>query len=155
MKKIFITAMLITSWSSFASTSFYATLINNGNYLSIDISDQQLIPPFEAGELWKVIKGSEQFKIIREKELEVNCTAITNPNNGDTVGRCKLLMPLDQFVKIGKYLVFKGEGQVAARLNRHFIDSAYFSAQGNQAYLSSYNTRRLFYFGINEDLIQR
>lgn len=50
-------------------------------------------------------------------------------------------------------MVFKGEGYIAARLNRYFIDSAYYSIQGNQFYLSSHNTRSLFYFGINEDLI--
>lgn len=55
-----------------------------------------------------------------------------------------MLLPYNLFSKIGKTMVFKAEGEVAARLNRYFVDSAY---------LSSYDTRRQFFFGINEALI--
>lgn len=146
--------MLLTAMPLQVQAFFSAKLVKEGTYLSINISDDHLIPPFEAGELWKVLKGSEQIKIVREKELTINCNAFTNQTD-DTIGTCSILMPLAQFNKIGKYMVFKGEGKVAARLNRYFIDSAYYSIQRNLVYISSYNTRRLFYFGINEDLIQR
>lgn len=154
MKKIILLTMLLTSLPMAAFAQFSAKLIKDGTYLSIHISDDHLIPPFEAGELWKVIKGNDQLKTIREPELTVNCNAFTNQTD-DTIGTCSMLMPYSQFSKIGKYMVFKAQGSVAARLNRYFTDSAYYSIQRNQVYLSSYNTRRLFYFGINEDLIQR
>lgn len=154
MKKILIAVMLLVSLPALAQANFSASLIKGGTTLSIEISDDHLIPPFEAGELWKIMKGQEQMKIMREKELSITCSAFKNQSD-DTVGTCSLLMPYSQFQKIGKLMVFKGEGQVAARLNRAFIDSAYYSIQRNQVYLSSYNTRRLFYFGINEDLIQK
>lgn len=154
MKKIFLLVMLLTSWSISAQTNFSATLVKNGTYLSIHLSDDHLIPPFEAGELWKIIKGNEQMKMIKEKELTVTCSAFTNQTD-DTIGECTLLMPYAQFQKIDSEMILKATGDVAARLNRHFIDSAYLSMQRNQVYLSSYNTRRLFFFGINEKLIQK
>jgi hypothetical protein len=146
--------MLLTSWSILAQTNFSATLVKNGTYLSIHLSDDHFIPPFEAGGLWKIIKGNEQMKTIREKELTITCNVLTNQTE-DVVGNCTILMPFNQFQKNEKLMVFKAQGPVAARLNRYFIDSAYYSIQGNQVYLSAYNTRGLFYFGINEDLIQR
>lgn len=154
MKKIFILTMLLTSWPLLAQNNFSASLIRGKAVLSIEISDDHLIPPFEAGELWKIMNDNNQVRVIREKELAINCRAFTNQTD-DTIGKCTIEMPYAQFQKIGKLMVFKAEGRVAARLNRHFIDSAYYSIQRNQVYLSSANTRGLFYFGISEDLIQR
>lgn len=152
MKRILFIAMLFCIQVTFAETNFSATLIKNGTYLSIRITDDHLIPPFEAGELWKLINSNEQLKIIREKDLSLDCNGLTNQSS-DVVAECSITMPFSQFEKIGKIMVFKASGQQAARLNRYFVDSAFYSAQGNQVYLTSYNTRRLFFFGINEDLI--
>lgn len=146
--------MLLTSWSISAQTTFSATLIKNGTYLLIHLSDDHLIPPFEAGELWKILKGNEQLKMINEKELKINCNAFTNQTE-DIIGECTILMPYNLFQKIDNEMVFKATGNTATRLNRYFIDSAYLSIQRNQVYLSSYNTRRLFFLGITENLIQK
>ena len=154
MKKLIAPLFLILSLSVTAQTNFTATLIRNGAYLSIQLVDDHLIPPFEAGQLWKILKGVNQRKVVKEKELILSCDGLTNQTN-DTFGNCSLLFPYSEFQRIGKAMVFKAEGDVAARLNRYFIDSAYLSIERNGVYLSSYNTRRQFTFGINESLIQK
>ncbi len=146
--------MLLETFPLFAKSNFTAELVQNGTYLSIHINDDHLIPPFEAGELWGILKSTEQEKVIREKELALNCEAFTNQTN-DIVGSCSLMLPYNMFQRIDKVMVFKATGEMAARLNRYFSDSAYLSMQRNQVYISAYNTRRLFYFGINESLIQK
>ena len=72
IKKLFILALFLVSSYSFAETSFSATLIKNGSYLSIHLSDDHYIPPFEAGELWSIVKGNDQIKMINEKEFILN-----------------------------------------------------------------------------------
>lgn len=153
MKTLKILIMILASLPMIAAAQFSAKLNNTGTTLTITMSDDHLIPPFEAGELWSVLKGTDSIKTVREKELAINCNAFTNQTD-DIIGNCTIQMPFSQFKRIGKYIVYKGEGSTAARLNRYFVDSAYFSVQDNQVYLSAYNTRRLFYFGINEDLIR-
>lgn len=140
--------------SSFAGTNVSASLIRNNTYLSIHLIDDHLIPPFEAGELWKVIVENQQIKRINEKEFTLTCEGLTNQAD-DTFGDCHILVPYNLFKKIKNRMVFKAEGEVAARLNRYFVDSAYWSMQGNDVYLSSFNTRRQFFFGIDEKLIQK
>lgn len=154
MKSIILLILFLFSSNIFAGTHFSAVLVKNKTYLSIHISDDHLIPPFEAGELWKILRSNEQIKTINEKELVLNCDGMTNQNN-DTFGNCSLLFPYNLFKKVGNIMVFKAEGQVAARLNRYFVDSAYLSIERNEVYLSAYNTRGLFYFGIDEKLIQK
>lgn len=157
MKKILFLVMFLGlscgSASLFAQTTFSATLIKEGTYLSIRITDQSPIPPYLAGEFWQVIKGNDPIKVVNENELKIVCNAYPE-RTGDMFGDCSLLMPVAQFTKIKKLWVFKATGSVATRLNRYFKDSAYYSIQGNQVYLSAYNTRNLFFFGINEDLIE-
>lgn len=154
MKKVFIITMLLFSFTAVAEGHFLAVLDNDGATLTINIDDDHLIPPFEAQELWKVIKGNKQNKLIPVKEFTVFCNVLKLPTD-EARGNCKLSIATSNMAKIGKYLVFKAQGAQAAKLNYYFIDSAYYSAQGNQVYLSSYNNRRQFYFGINEDLIQK
>lgn len=139
---------------SFAGTNVSARLVRDNTYLAIHLIDDQLIPPFEAGELWKVMVENQQIKRINEKEFNLTCEGLTNQTD-DTFGDCQILVPYNLFKKIKNKMVFKAEGEVAARLNRYFIDSAYWSLQGNDVYLSSFNTRRQFFFGIDEKLIQK
>jgi hypothetical protein len=145
--------LVLLSTATFAQPNFTAELVLNGTYLSIQINDDQLVPPFEAGELWKIIKGNDFRKTINENELKLNCIGLKNQFD-DIFGNCQLLLPISQFQKVGEKLIFKANNEVAFRLNRYFSDSAYFSIQRNQVFLSSYNTRRLFYFGINSNLIK-
>lgn len=152
MKSLVFLLSLLLSQTILAGTIFNATLIRNKTYLSIEMVDDSFVPPFEAGEMWKIVKGDFDRKWITEKELQLDCHAVPT-RMGDRFGKCILLFPWSQFQKIGDKMVFKAEGSTAAKLNQHFIDSAYLSMQGNQAYLSNYNTRRLFFFGINENLI--
>lgn len=152
MKIVVLVLSLVLTQSLFAGTRFNATLIHDSTYLSVDLVDEGFVPPFEAGEMWKIMKGDFSRKWIIEDELRLDCLALPT-RSGDMFGKCTLLIPWSQFKKIGDKMVFKAEGALAAKLNQYFIDSAYLSMQGNQAYLSNYNTRRLFFFGINENLI--
>lgn len=154
MKSLVLFLTLFLSQNIFASTSFNAMLIRNKTYLYIEMQDDFVVPPFEAGELWKIVKGNDWRKWINEKEMQLDCQATTN-QTGDTFGKCIMLFPYSEFQKIGDKMVFKAEGNLAAKLNQYFNDSAYLSMQRNQAYLSSYNTRRQFFFGINENLIDQ
>ncbi|MDO9181856.1 MAG: hypothetical protein Q7U04_05585 [Bacteriovorax sp.] len=154
MKKIFLIMMFILSFPLVAQTNFTAVLVKNGTYLSIHMMDDHLIPPFEAGELWKILRANDQRKTIQEKELVLTCEALTNQTM-DVFGACSLLLPYNLFQKIGNKMIFKAEGKIAANLNRYFVDSAYLSMQNNEVFLSSINTQRQFVFGINENLIQK
>jgi hypothetical protein len=154
MKVLILILGLFFTQSLLAGTFFTATLIRNKTYLYIEMTDDSFVPPFEAGEMWKIVKGQDWRKWINEKEMQLDCQATQN-QTGDTFGKCILLFPWSQFQKIGDKMVFKAEGPLAARLNQYFIDSAYLSMQRNQAYLSSYNTRRQFFFGIDEKLIDQ
>lgn len=154
MKKILLLILLVICGPLFSQTKFSASLIRNGTYLSIRLVDSHLIPPFEAGDLWKILRGNEQIKMIHERELVLKCEGSVTQTN-DTVGNCQLLFPYNLFQKMGNKMVFKAEGEMAARLNRYFIDSAYLSMQNDGIYLSSHNSRMQFFFGINEDLIKR
>lgn len=155
MKKIIAIILTLVSASSFAGTNVSASLVHNNTYLSIHLEDDQLIPPFEAGELWKVLIENQQIKRINEKEFNLTCEGLTVSQTNDTFGNCQLLVPYNLFKKIKNKMVFKAEGEVAMKLNRYFIDSAYWSTQGQEVYLSSFNTRRQFFFGIDEDLIRK
>lgn len=154
MKFFILLFGLIASQAALSATSFKASLIRNKTFLSIEMVDEGFVPPFEAGELWKLVKGNDQEKWIREKEMQLDCQAVAT-NLGDMVGRCTLLFPWSQFQKIDDKMVFRAQGALAAKLNQYFVDSAYLSMQRNQAYLSSYNTRRLFFFGINENFVEQ
>lgn len=136
-----------------AQTNFSAVVINNGETLSITMVDD-FIPPHEAGLIWKSLKGSDQSKNILEANFRLNCMATINSSQ-EPWGNCKIKIPMKDFKKMGSKLVFKLEGSSAARLNSYFIDSAYVSMQRGDAYLSSYNPRRQFFFGLEENLIHR
>ncbi len=153
-KTVVFLILVLLSTTTFAQSNFTAELVLNGSYLSIQINDDQLVPPFEAGELWKIIKGNDYRKIINENELKLNCVGLKNQLD-DIFGNCQLLLPISQFQKVGEKLIFKANPEVAGRLNRYFSDNAYLSIQRNQVFLSSYNTRRLFYFGIYSNLVKQ
>lgn len=154
MKKLILAIVLVFSSGLFAGTNFSATLIQETNILSITIEDQGVVAPFEGGELWKIMKGEEQTKFIMEDNFDLRCSGYRS-SLGDVVGQCQLQVPMELFQKIGERQVFKLKGASASRLNRYFTDSAYLSFQRGDAYLSSYNTRREFFFGIKDSLIKR
>lgn len=154
MKTSLTLLTLFFSITAFAQTDFNAVLIKDLNVLSIRFADDGMIPPFEGGALWSVMKGTEQRKYVDETGFNLECDGFRN-NTNDIYGTCTLNIPMDQFQKIGKVQVFKLKGGTAAKLNRYFIDSAYVSLQGGRVYLSSYNTRREFFFGIQDNLIKR
>ncbi len=154
MKNFILIILFLISVSAIAGTDFQAKLIKNKTYLQIELQDDHLIPPFDAGMLWKALRDNNQVKFINERELQLMCEGLSN-QTGDTFGKCTLLFPYNQFKKIREKMVFRADGIIADRLNRYFNDSVYWSTQENQVYLSAYNTRGLFFFGINEELIQK
>lgn len=154
MKTFLIFATLAFSASAFAQTDFNAVLIKDLNVLSISLADDGMIPPFEAGTLWSSMKGTEQRKYIDEDGFSLECDGLRNGSN-ELFGSCIFNIPMKGFQKIGDVQVFKLKGSAAAKLNQYFTDSAYVSLQGGRVYLSSYNTRREFFFGIQDNLIQR
>lgn len=153
MKKLVAIVLLLASFSAFAG-SFEAVIIEELKVLSISISDDAALPPYEAGKLWDIMKGVDQRKYIEASGFSMECDGIRSGSR-DTFGACTLQISMDQFKKIGDTQVFKLTGSAAAKLNRFFTDSAYVSLQGGDVFLSSYNTRREFTFGIKDNLIQR
>lgn len=154
MKKIIFALLFIFSSNLFAQTDFSAVLIKDLNMLTISVADDGLITPFEGGELWSAMKGTDQRKYIDQDGFSMECDSARNHAN-ELYGSCTFNIPMNLFSKVGDLQVFKLKGAAAARLNRYFIDSAYVSIQGGRMYLSSYNTRREFYLGIQDALIKR
>ncbi|AUN99836.1 hypothetical protein DOM21_01585 [Bacteriovorax stolpii] len=154
MKKLILAAAVVFSSGLYAQTDFSAVLIKDLNVLSISVADDGLITPFEAGELWASMKGTEQRKYIDQEGFNMECDALRNHAN-EIYGSCTFNIPMNSFLKVGEVQVFKLKGSAAARLNRYFNDSAYVSIQGGRVYLNSYNTKREFYFGIHDSLIKR
>jgi hypothetical protein len=153
MKKLIAIISLLSSVAAFAG-SFDAVIIEELNVLSISISDDAALPPYEAGKLWDVMRGVDQRKYIEASGFSMECDGI-KAGSRDTFGACTLQISMKQFTKVGDTQVFKLSGSAAAKLNRFFTDSAYVSLQGGDVFLSSYNTRREFTFGIKDNLIQR
>lgn len=154
MKKLIIASFMLISSGLYAQTDFSAVLIKDLNIVSISVADDGVIPPFEGGELWSAMKGVEQRKYIDQDGFSMECDGLRNHAN-EIFGSCTFNIPMNLFQKIGDLQVFKLKGSAATRLNRYFTDSAYVSIQGGRVYLSSYNTRREFYFGIQDNLIKR
>lgn len=154
MKSLLTLLALLYSISAFAQTDFSAVLIKETNVLSISFADDGMIPPFEGGMVWTAVKGVEQRKYINVDGFNLECYGMRD-NSNEVYGTCTFNIPMNLFQKIGDLQVFKLKGNTAAKLNRYFTDSAYVSLQGGRVYLSSYNTRREFYFGIQDRLIQK
>ncbi len=152
MKFILTALFSILVFNVHAQTSFKANFFDNKKIIAITLVDK-LIPPFEAGELWNSLRGQEPNKFFIENDFAMDCFAQKDVH-GEMRGNCKIFITYAAFKKIGSKLVFKREGVQASRLNQNFIDSAYVSMQRGDVYLSSYNTRRRFFFGLEENLIQ-
>ena len=145
---------LLTTLNAFASGSFDAVIIDELKILSITVADDVSLPPFEAGKLWTAMKGVDQRKYVEASGFSMECDGLASPTR-PTYGACTITIELEKMTTVGDTQVFKVSGSAAAKLNRFFIDSAYVALQGGDAFLSSYNTRREFTFGIKSDLIQR
>lgn len=154
MKKLLLMISTLLSFNAFSQTDFSAEVIKGSNILSISIADDGLIPPFEGGEFWMAMKGMEQHKYIEAENFSLECDALRN-NQREVFASCLINLPMSSMQKIGDILVFKLKGSKARKLNQYFNDSAYVSIQRAGVYLSSYNTRSEFYFGINEGLIKK
>ena len=154
MKKFLFVIFMIFSFKAFSQTDFSAEVIKGTDLLSISVADDGFFPPFEAGELWTSLKGIEQRKYIDQEGFSLECDALKN-NRLEIYGSCLINLPFSSFQKFGDVLVFKLKGVKARKLNQYFLDSAYVSIQRGGVYLSSYNTRSEFYFGIKEELIKR
>lgn len=152
--KVFLILLTILFSMSVNATDFSAVLIKSNNVLSISMADDGIIPPFESGMFWSVMRGSRQRKYIDEEGFSLECDGLIS-NSNDVYGSCTFNIPMNLFQKIGDVQVFKLKGSAAAKLNRYFTDSAYVSILGGRVYLSSYNTRREFFFGIQDSLIQK
>jgi hypothetical protein len=146
-------AMFVSS-QSFAQTDFSAAIIESTQVLSISLSDDGIFVPFEAGAMWSAMKGLEQRKYIEEDGFSIECDALKNAQL-EIFGSCIINIPMKNMQLIGDLQVFKVKGAKARKLNQYFIDSAYVRMQNGQMYLSSYNTRSEFYFGIKDQLIKR
>ncbi|MBC7427806.1 MAG: hypothetical protein H7336_04280 [Bacteriovorax sp.] len=153
MKMYLSLFVLLFSASAFSQTHFNAVLIKDLNILSISVEDDGIIPPYEAGLLWRSMIGTDERKYIEENGFSLECDAIRNGTN-DVYGSCTFNIPMKSFQKIGDVQVYKLKGTDAAKLNRYFIDSAYVSLQNGKVYLSSHNTTREFFFGIPDNMIQ-
>ena len=154
MKQLILMISLLTSFNAFAAGSLEAIVIDELKILSITVSDDVSLPPYEGGKLWTAMKGVDQRKYLDASGFTMECDGITSPTR-PTYGACTITIELSKMTTVGDTEVFKVTGSAAAKLNRFFIDSAYVDLQGGDAYLSSYNTRREFTFGIKSDLIQR
>jgi hypothetical protein len=154
MKKFLFVIFMTFSLNALSQTDFSAEVIPGSDILSISIADDGLFPPFEGGELWSTLKGTEQRKYIDQEGFSLECDALKN-NRLEIFGSCLINLPISTLQKIGTTLVFKLKGAKARKLNQYFVDSAYVSIQRGGVYLSSYNTRSEFYFGIKEELIKR
>ena len=152
MKPIIFLCTLLLASQTFAGTQIAAKLVKDNTYLSLRLVDDQLLPPFGAGVLWNSLRERQQIKRISEREFNLQCEGRPVPS-GDVYGDCSLLIPIDQFKKIKNKLVFKAEGELADKLNHYFNDSAYVSIENDLVYLSAFNTRRQFFFGITESII--
>lgn len=151
MKKLIVLISLVASMNAFAQ--FEAVVDKNSGSLVVSIADNLNLPPYDAGKLWSAIRGLDQRKYVKEAGFNLVCDGLNAPEQ--FYGECKLVIPMSLLNPVGDVLVFKRTGVLAARLNRYFTDSAYVLIQGGGAYLSSYNTRREFSFGIKESLIKR
>lgn len=154
MKKLLFVIYMMFSFNAISQTDFSAEVIRGTDILSISVADDGLFPPFEAGELWNSLKGIERRKYIDQEGFSLECDALKN-SRLEVFGSCLINLPFSSLQKIGDILVFKLKGARARKLNQYFIDSAYVSIQRGGVYLSSYNTRSEFYFGIREELIKR
>jgi hypothetical protein len=152
MKNFLLIFLLLSSEQIFAGTYISAKLINNNSTLSIQLRDDQSIPPFGAGELWNSLKERQQIKTINETEFKLQCDGRLIAN-GDVYASCAILIPYNQFKNIKGVMVFKAEGALADKLNKYFNDSAYVTIESDEVYLSAFNTRRQFFFGVNQKLI--
>lgn len=152
MKKLIVLISLVVSMNAFAD--FEAIVDKNSDSLVVSIADNVYFPPYEAGKLWSVIRGLDQRKYVQEAGFNLACNGLKTPPE-QFYGECKLVIPMSLLTPVNGVLVFKRTGALAAKLNGHFTDSAYVSMQRGGVYLSSYNTRREFYFGIKESLIKR
>lgn len=153
MKRLLFLILFFFSFSAFSQTDFSAHYISSTQQLSVSWADDSYFPPFEAGELWTAIKGTDQRKYVDVDGFSLECEALRNSRQ-ELFGSCTLLIPIKALTKVNDILVFKLKGVKARKLNQYFIDSAYVSTQRNQVYLSSANTRSEFYFGIKETLIK-
>lgn len=154
MKKVLFIIYMMFSFNALSQTDFSAEVIKGTDILSISVADDGLFPPFEAGELWSSLKGIEQRKYIDQEGFSLECDALKN-SRLEIYGSCLINLPVSSLQKVGDILVFKLKGAKARKLNQYFIDSAYVSIQRGGVYLSSYNTRSEFYFGIREELIKK
>ncbi|MBY0415962.1 MAG: hypothetical protein K2Q18_17455 [Bdellovibrionales bacterium] len=152
MKFFLVLASLLLSLNLFAG-DFDATVIKDQNVLSINLNDS-FIPPFESGEMWKIMRGTDRRKYIDTEDFSMECDGLSD-SSGEIYGACSIMISMDKLQKIEGKLIYKLTGSSAAKLNRYFTDSAYVSIQRGKVYLSSYNTRRQFFFGIDEDLIKK
>lgn len=152
MKKLIVLISLVASMNAFAQ--FEAVVDKESDSLIVSIADNVNLPPYEAGKIWSVIRGLDQRKYVTETGFNLVCDGLKN-STIQIYGECKLIIPMNLLNPVRDGLVFKRTGAAAARLNRYFTDSAYVLIQGGGAYLSSYNTRREFSFGIKESLIKR
>jgi len=153
MKTFTFFIFLLASFSLYSQTDFSARLIPGSNILSISIADDGLFPPFEGGDFWNAMKGNEQRKYVEAQGFSLECDALKN-NQNEVFASCLINMPISLMQKIGDVWVYKLKGAKARMLNQFFVDSAYVAIQRNGVYLSSYNTRSEFYFGIKEGLIK-
>lgn len=154
MKKVLFVFYMMFTFNALSQTDFSAEVIRGTDILSISVADDGLFPPFEAGELWSSLTGIERRKYIDQEGFSLECDALKNSRQ-EIYGSCLINLPVSTLQKIGDILVFKLKGAKARKLNQYFIDSAYVSIQRGGVYLSSYNTRSEFYFGIREDLIKK
>jgi hypothetical protein len=154
MKKILTILILAASFNTFAAGQFDAVLINELNTLSISISDDSSLPPYEAGKLWQSVKGVDRRKYVEASGFSMECDGIER-TAGQVYGACTLNISMKLFKQVGNSQVMKLSGSAAAKLNRFFTDSALVTLQGGDVFLSSNNTRREFSFGIKDELIKR
>lgn len=153
MKKLLILLIALFSSTVFSQTDFSAHYVPSTQHLSVSWSDDSFLTPFEGGEMWSAIKGTEKRKYVDVDGFSLECEALRNSRQ-EIFGSCILLIPIKLLTRVNDVLVYKLKGAKARKLNQYFIDSAYVSTQRNEVYLSSANTRSEFYFGIKEKLIK-
>jgi hypothetical protein len=149
---IALSIVSLFSLSAMAKSSLTAS-VEDVDFVSIRIVDDRYIPPFDAGNLWKMMNGYEYRKTLNEGDLQIDCVAFENELS-DNIGDCLIKVNRKALSKVNTTYVLKYNGHQAARLNRYFVDNAYISIHNGKIFISSYNVRREFFLGIDETLVE-
>jgi hypothetical protein len=155
MKKLITLISLIVSMNAFGQGRFEAVVDKYSDSLVVSISDSMNMGPYEAGEFWLSMNGTDQRKFAKEIGFNLVCDGFPGTKQEYIYGECKLIIPMYLLEPKRDVLIFTRTGLEADRLNRHFKGSGYVAIQREGLILNSLKYSRQFFFEIKESLIRR